>query len=93
MPRCEKLAKGTLNAYDLELLSNLWFCLYGAVRFQQLTQEEAQLEERYRTLIAELERLAREQDRPEYCPASRGAGPDGPAHAPSAQRRRNPDPI
>ena len=60
----EKFAKGTLNAYDLELLSNLWFCLYGAVRFQQLTQEEAQLEDRYRTLTAELDRLAREQDRP-----------------------------
>ncbi len=60
----EKLAKGTLNAYDLELLSNLWFCLCGAVRFQQLTTEEAHLDERYLTLTAELERLAKEQGRP-----------------------------
>src|ERR1019366_2289436 len=60
----ERLARGTLNAYDLELLFNLWCGLCGAVRFEKLTRTDAKLEERYRNLAAELERLGREQGRP-----------------------------
>jgi len=60
----ERLAKGTLSAYDLELLFNLWCCLCGAVRFGKLTRAEARLEERHSTLAAELERLGKEEDRP-----------------------------
>lgn len=60
----EKLAKGTLNAYELELLANLWFCLSAAVRFNQLTAEEAKLDQRYQTLSTELDRLTKETGRP-----------------------------
>lgn len=60
----ERLAAGTLNAYDLELLFNLWCCLCGAVRFERLSAAEAKLEDRYRTLAAELARLRNQQDRP-----------------------------
>jgi hypothetical protein len=60
----ERLAKGTLNAYDLELLFNLWCCLCGAVRFGKLTRAEARLEERHTTLAGELDRLGKEDDRP-----------------------------
>ena len=60
----ERLAGGTLNAYDLELLFNLWCCLSGAVRFGKLSKADAKLEERCRNLTAELERLGNQQDRP-----------------------------
>jgi len=60
----EKRAKGSLNAYELELLSNLWFNLYGSVRHGHLDKTEAKLDVRTGVLTAELERLGKDQDRP-----------------------------
>jgi hypothetical protein len=60
----EGKAKGTHNAYDLELLSNLWKVLFATVQAGRLDAVAADLDNRSQTLIAELERLAGEQDRP-----------------------------
>jgi hypothetical protein len=60
----EEIAKGSHNAYDLELLHNLWFLLFGAVNRGDLDREATGFEQRTVTLAAELERLSKEQDRP-----------------------------
>jgi len=60
----EKHAKGTLNAYELELLTNLWINLYAAVDRGSLDKAEAKLDTRASLLAAELERLRTQNDRP-----------------------------
>ena len=60
----ERLAKGSRNAYRLELLHNLWMLLYSAVRASGLTREKARLTERTGTLTRELDRLSSEANRP-----------------------------
>ena len=60
----EALAKGTRNAYDLELLSNLWVCLHMLVRKGRLADASGKLRARTDVLAAELERLGKEEDRP-----------------------------
>ena len=53
----EKYAVGSQNAYDFELLCNLWSNLQVIMRSGQLTEEEGKSTERTRLLISELERL------------------------------------
>jgi len=57
-------AKGTTSAYDLELLSNLWKLLFSIERAGRLDKSSANINVRAETLVAELERLAGEEDRP-----------------------------
>jgi hypothetical protein len=60
----ERLAKGSRNAYQLELLHNLWMLLHSAVRQNGLTTKKAKLAERTTTLTRELDRLSSEANRP-----------------------------
>lgn len=60
----EELASGSVQATDLELLSNLWTVLDTTVARGQLTGEEAKLEVRTLRLRTELERLAADASRP-----------------------------
>jgi hypothetical protein len=60
----EQVAKGTRNAYELELLHNLWMLLHSSVRTFCLGEPEGKLRERTSTLIRELDRLASEANRP-----------------------------
>ncbi len=60
----ESKAKGTHNAYELELLSNLWKVLFALVRIGKLDAATASLDARTSLLIGELDRLSAEQERP-----------------------------
>lgn len=60
----ESLAKDSRNVYDLELLHNLWFLLYGMTVSGKLTDEVTLFQNRTETLLAELERLSKEETRP-----------------------------
>lgn len=60
----EELAKGSRNAYELELLTNLWNILRTAARDGGLTDVEANVDARRSLLQAELARLSSEVDRP-----------------------------
>lgn len=60
----ESYAVGSQNAYDLELLTNLWFVLYSTVMSKHISEPDAHLDARTKTLTGELERLSKEQDRP-----------------------------
>lgn len=62
--KAEKHAAGAQSAYDLELLTNLWCVLQTCVKSGNLDEATAKLQERTRTLTAELERLSTQQDRP-----------------------------
>ncbi len=82
----EGKAKGSHNAYELELLSNLWKVLLTMVRTGRLDPTVADLDARSQILIGELERLSGEQDRPSSALHARSlqllmqlllAGPDG----------------
>ncbi|MDD2583024.1 MAG: hypothetical protein PHR66_13630, partial [Desulfuromonadaceae bacterium] len=59
----EKYAKDSRNAYDLELLTNLWFILYSATKLHDVSKTNTLLEERTLTLTTEWERLSKEEDR------------------------------
>lgn len=63
-PNVEALAKNTLNAYDLELLGNLWMLLHTAVRLKWLDAKTADLKPKTTFLTQELERLSNETARP-----------------------------
>lgn len=63
-PQVEALAKDTLNAYDLELLGNLWLLLHTAVRQQWLDPKKADLKPRTAFITGELERLSNDTARP-----------------------------
>ena len=60
----ESLAKGSRNVYDLELLHNLWFLLYGMTVGGQFSDEITLFQSRTETLLSELERLSKEENRP-----------------------------
>lgn len=60
----ERLTKGSRNAYQLELLHNLWMLLHSSVRQNAITERTARLTERTSTLMRELERLSSEANRP-----------------------------
>lgn len=60
----EQRAIGSKNAYDLEQLSALWFSLHGAVFSGNIIAKSAAYIEHTDVLIAELERLKCEKDRP-----------------------------
>jgi hypothetical protein len=63
-PKVEALAKDTLNAYDLELLGNLWMLLHTAVRQQWLEAKKADLKSKTAFITSELERLSSDTARP-----------------------------
>jgi hypothetical protein len=58
--KVEQRAKGSLNAYDLELLNNLWSILGSSVTRGKLGAEPSALSTRTNTLSKELERLCLE---------------------------------
>lgn len=60
----EKRSKGSEKIDDLELLSNLWFSLHSAVRFNFLDTRAAKFNERTDVLVREFQRLEKLQDRP-----------------------------
>jgi tetratricopeptide (TPR) repeat protein len=60
----QERAIGSQNAYDLERLMTLWNCLHGAIRRGELDPQSASYNKRTDTLIAELDRLRGEKDRP-----------------------------
>jgi tetratricopeptide (TPR) repeat protein len=59
----ESLAKGSDNAHDIELLSNLWFVLRGAVYSGHLDRPKAALDDRGAVLYCETLRLAADENR------------------------------
>lgn len=63
-PTVEALAQGSVNAYDLELLNNLWFLLRTAVAEKSLDTQAVDFEGKTARLTAELERLTTETTRP-----------------------------
>jgi hypothetical protein len=60
----EERARGSRNAYDVELWTNLFFMLHGAVSGGELKADKVDMHARARALMAELDRLALEQERP-----------------------------
>jgi tetratricopeptide (TPR) repeat protein len=60
----ERLAKGSRNAYEIELLHNLWMLLYAATKGGNIHEPDAKLSERTSTLTRELDRLSSEANRP-----------------------------
>lgn len=62
--RAEELAVGSMQATDIELLSNLWSILHTSIRWGKLNAEAAKLDARTVNLRAELERLATDRQRP-----------------------------
>lgn len=59
--KVEKHAQGSENAYDIELLTNLWFILMSITRQAGTTEATTHFEERIRTLTAEWDRLSKEE--------------------------------
>lgn len=60
----EDRVRGSRNAYDLESLKALWYCLHGVVSRGEVDAQTASYSEHTDILIAELERLRTEKDRP-----------------------------
>ncbi len=60
----ENLARNSRNVYELELLTNLWFLLYGMTVGGQFLDEVTLFRTRTDTLLEELERLSKEENRP-----------------------------
>jgi hypothetical protein len=60
----ENLAKNTRNVYELELITNLWFLLYGMTLGDKFPDEVTLFQNRTETLFIELERLSKEENRP-----------------------------
>jgi hypothetical protein len=60
----ERLAIGSSQVTDIELLANLWQVLWATVQRSQLDASDAKLNARTQSLRAELQRLQAEQDRP-----------------------------
>lgn len=63
-PRVEALAQGSVNAYDLELLGNLWLLLRSAIAEESLDAQAVDFNGKTALLTAELERLTHETTRP-----------------------------
>ena len=60
----ENYLKGTVDAEDCELFSNLWSLLYGAVREGTIHAERAKINDRLLNIKTELSRLAADETRP-----------------------------
>jgi len=60
----ENRVRGSRNVYDLERLTALWYCLQGIVSRREIDAQTASYSEHTDILIAELERLRTEKDRP-----------------------------
>lgn len=60
----EKLAQGSQQTSDLELLQNLWHLLYVSVRNAHIVPNEARLDERTALLERDLARIQKDQGRP-----------------------------
>ncbi|WP_420125723.1 hypothetical protein [Longimicrobium sp.] len=60
----EKLAKGSHNAHDLELLTNLWQLLHASVQRAELEPDAVKYRQRTHVVTDELSRLSREDERP-----------------------------
>jgi hypothetical protein len=60
----ESLAEGSQNAYEFELLCNLWNVLFSLVKTRVLDDAEVALDERTRALTTGLDRLIGEEGRP-----------------------------
>lgn len=60
----EEHSRASRNAYHLELLSNIWFLLHGAVSRGKLDRITSRYQERTQRLISELHSLAQETGRP-----------------------------
>jgi len=60
----EKLAQGTSQTSDLELVQNLWQLLHASVINGHIDAAEGRLDERTSALKGELERLQKDQGRP-----------------------------
>lgn len=67
----ERLAIGSSQVTDIELLANLWQVLWATVQRAQLDASDAKLNARTQSLRAELQRLQAEQDRPSTALQSR----------------------
>lgn len=67
----ERLAIGSSQVTDIELLANLWQLLWATVHRSQLHASDAKLDTRTKTLRVELQRLQTEQDRPSTALQSR----------------------
>jgi hypothetical protein len=59
----ERLAKGSSQATDIELLKNLWQLLYAAANRKDFDANEARLAERTAVLRSELQRLQQDKNR------------------------------
>lgn len=60
----EELVIGSRNAYDLEQLTNLWYCFFTSVRLSRLDIQVSNYYIRTENLLSELKRLQDEKDRP-----------------------------
>jgi hypothetical protein len=60
----EELTRGSRNAYDLEQLTNLWYCLLTAISREKLDCQQSNYQAHTENLLVELERLQNEEDRP-----------------------------
>jgi hypothetical protein len=60
----EERAKGSRNAYELELLTNVWSLLHGAVMRRDIPEASTAYQGHTETLTKELERLSQEVDQP-----------------------------
>ncbi len=60
----ERLAVGSDQVTDIELLANLWQLLWSTVQRSQLNSSDAKLDARTTILCSELQRLQAERDRP-----------------------------
>ncbi|MFN6525298.1 hypothetical protein [Nostoc sp. ChiSLP03a] len=67
----ERLAIGSSQVTDIELLANLWQVLWATVQRSQLNASDAKLKVRTKILRAELQRLQAEKDRPSTALKSR----------------------
>lgn len=70
----ERLAVGSSQVTDIELLANLWQLLWATVKRSQLNVLDAKLDTRTKTLRTELQRLQSELDRPSTVLQSRSIG-------------------
>jgi hypothetical protein len=69
----ERLACGSRQAADLQLLANLWQLLWTTVQRSQIEASNAKLKARTKVLRTELQRLQAEQDRPSTVLQSRSS--------------------
>jgi hypothetical protein len=54
----------TINPYEIELRTNLWFVLFSLIKAGEVTQASVDFADRTRALVTTAERLASQDDRP-----------------------------